>query len=230
VSLREFRDHAGVEWKVWDITPDRMHPVTAREMFVGRYVDFQEGWLVFESDTERRRLAPYPMQWADFPVMELETLLHMATPSPSRLRGESSGAFRRVEERGASAENAAALPPTAAATSSGAAAATPTATPAAPVDVERRTVGEWREFVGPSGRRWTVTLANRVGGAGTDFGPATRLLRFAADDGTVCDLEAWPDDWQRFTSAQLMELLRRAEPSRDAGGRAPRRRREDREP
>jgi hypothetical protein len=204
-----------------------MHPVTAREMFVGRYVDFQEGWLVFESDTERRRLAPYPVQWADFPVMELETLLNMATPSPSRLRGESSGAFRRVEERGTSAENAAAAPPTAAATSTGAAATTPVA----PVAVEPRTVGEWREFVGPSGRRWTVTLANRVGGAGTDFGPGgRRLLRFAADDGTVCDLEAWPDDWQRFTSAQLMELLRRAEPSRDAAGRAPRRRREDREP
>ena len=227
MSLREFRDHAGVEWKVWDITPDRMHPVTAREMFVGRYVDFQEGWLVFESDAERRRLAPYPVQWADFAVAELETLLNMATPSPSRLRGETSGSFRRIEERGASAEDAAAVPPPAAA-----AAGTTFEQPPAAAGAPPRALGEWREFVGPSGRRWTVTLANRGVAADASFGPdARRLLRFAADDGTVCDLETWPEDWQRFTSAQLMELLRRAEPSREAGaGRHPRRRREDREP
>ena len=45
MALREFVDSRQVEWKVWDVTPERMHPVTAREMFVGRYVDFQDGWL-----------------------------------------------------------------------------------------------------------------------------------------------------------------------------------------
>ena len=53
-----------MQLKLLDTTPERMHPVTAREMFVGRYVDFQEGWLVFESDTERRRLLWTPPESA----------------------------------------------------------------------------------------------------------------------------------------------------------------------
>lgn len=221
MALREFRDRNGVEWRAWDITPERMHPVTAREMFLGRYVDFQEGWIVFESDDERRRLAPYPIQWADFPVEQLEALLAMAQPSRRR-PGETSGSFRRVEETRAVAEDDAAQPPTAAATT------TPTgsATPAS--------VGEWREFVGPSGRRWTVTLTSPAAMGGPDTGPgARRFLRFAADDGTVCDLVAWPEDWQRFTTAQFVELLRRAERAHDVSASpssVPRRRREDRQP
>jgi hypothetical protein len=233
MSLREFRDRSGVEWRAWDITPERMHPVTAREMFLGRYVDFQEGWIVFESEHERRRLAPYPIQWADFAVDQLEALLQMAQPTPRRL-GETSGAFRRLDQTPvADAENAAAQPPTASsATAATSGEPSPSherreTTPTAP---ER--IGEWREFVGPSGRRWTVSLATPSAHGASDGGAhARRLLRFAAEDGTVCDLEAWPDDWQRFTSAQLMELLRRAEPSRDAlAGHTPRRRREDRQP
>lgn len=228
MALREFRDRAGVEWRAWDITSESMHPVTAREMFVGRYVDFQEGWLVFESAHERRRLAPYPSQWADFSVDDLEALVAMATPSPSRLAREASGSFPRVEEKRALAENveAAAGRPTA-----GRPAAAPVAASVeSPRDAARS--GDRREFVGPSGRRWTVALAesgDRAAGATS----RRKLLRFTANDGTVCDLAEWPDDWPRFTTSQLMELLRHAEASHDvavSGDQAPRRRREDRRP
>ncbi|HET7456366.1 MAG TPA: hypothetical protein VFJ74_01855 [Gemmatimonadaceae bacterium] len=215
MALREFRDRAGHEWKAWDIRPESMHPVTAREMFVGRYVDFQEGWLVFESAHERRRLAPYPSLWAEFSVEDLEQLLAMAQPSPNRLARESSGSFPRVEEKRALAAET----------------ETPTPAPSAALAERSPAAGAAasnasREFVGPSGRRWSVAMT-------TPRPPGERaLLRFAADDGTVCDLDTWPDDWTRFTTAQLIDLLRHAEPSRDdaLAGDTPRRRREDRQP
>lgn len=209
MSLREFRDRAGVEWRAWDITPERMHPATMREMFLGRHVDFQEGWIVFESATERRRLAPYPIHWADMSEDELEALLHVAKPTPKRT-SESSGAFRRIEGLHAAAAESA--------TAEGA---------ESMESASAEHANEWREFRGASGRRWTVTLT----ATSRDADDGRRVLRFAADDGTVCDLAAWPDDWARYTTAQLVELLRGAELSRDASpGRVPRRRREDRQP
>jgi len=231
VSLVEFVDGRKVEWKVWDITPDAMHPLTAREMFHGRYADFQEGWLVFESAAERRRLAPFPSGWAHFTTAQLEELLGQATPVPRRLASASatpSGAFRRFEEKRAHARASGRSPDDL---------APPTIPDEDAEGEEAETVvhaarGE-RALLGPSGRRWRVAVADRqpadAGGEGGDGdAPAARALRFTSDDGAVCELDAFPDDWARLTRDRLLGLLRRATPvvGTTATGQ-PRRRRED---
>jgi hypothetical protein len=108
VALVEFVDGRGVEWRAWNITPEDMHPVTAREMFVGETADFQEGWLVFESAGERRRLAPYPHDWNTRSPDGLEALLARATRVAARPPSlidprTSSGELRRYEDAGADA-------------------------------------------------------------------------------------------------------------------------------
>src|SRR5690349_12657817 len=96
MAIREFVDDRHVEWKVWCVTPEQMRPVHAREMFHGRYVDYQEGWLVFESAAERRRLAPFPGKWAELSDEELGTLLRGAQVVPTRLADErQSGIYPR---------------------------------------------------------------------------------------------------------------------------------------
>jgi hypothetical protein len=57
VGYREFVDDAGTTWRVWDT-----HPVAVNTL---RSVSptYAEGWLTFESDGERRRLAPIPADW-----------------------------------------------------------------------------------------------------------------------------------------------------------------------
>ena len=202
MALREFVDSRHVEWKVWDVTPDQMHPVHAREMFHGRYVDYQEGWLVFESATERRRLAPFPSRWGEFPDVEIETLLRMAeVVLPRRTSDETrSGQFRRyTEERAVVAVEA----------------------PAAAAERHESAAGVVRRFLGPSGRTWSATLVDRGG---------KTVLRFTASDGTACDVERYPEDWARYTRERLSELLRGALPAPAAEGPEggpPRRRRED---
>jgi hypothetical protein len=76
MSVREFTDSENVIWRVWDVTTAQMHPVTKNEDFMG---DLADGWLAFESATEKRRLAaPYPAEWATMPIPELEALCRRA--------------------------------------------------------------------------------------------------------------------------------------------------------
>jgi hypothetical protein len=78
VAAREFTDSWGTTWRVWDVTPDVMHPVTRTEEFMAK---LQDGWLTFESDTEKRRLpAPYPSDWPSFNLKQLEALCQRAAP------------------------------------------------------------------------------------------------------------------------------------------------------
>ena len=83
VASRDFIDSAGVAWRAWNVTPETMHPRTAAEDFLA---DLQDGWLVFETiDGERkRRLCPYPTDWAERSRSELEALLERATPVQRR--------------------------------------------------------------------------------------------------------------------------------------------------
>jgi hypothetical protein len=75
--VREFTDHRGIEWRVWEVTPVHMHPITRGEDYMGK---LQDGWLTFESSTEKRRLeAPYPADWESFPLPELEELCRRAS-------------------------------------------------------------------------------------------------------------------------------------------------------
>src|SRR5215207_3450657 len=85
MSLRTFVDEAGTEWHAFDVVPRKderrnrerraadasaLPPVDRREaerrLTVGELTTLStvnEGWLCFESDSERRRLSPIPPDW-----------------------------------------------------------------------------------------------------------------------------------------------------------------------
>jgi hypothetical protein len=76
--LREFTDGRGTSWRVWDVYPSPRTSASARAdsdsevLHVFPSKDHSEGWLCFESATEKRRLAPVPPEWetCDFTVLE----------------------------------------------------------------------------------------------------------------------------------------------------------------
>jgi hypothetical protein len=78
--VREFRDAAGAEWRVFRATPHTSP--TKREKVLPE--SFRNGWLVFECEVERRRLAPIPDAWEDFSEAELEQLCRLAVVVPVR--------------------------------------------------------------------------------------------------------------------------------------------------
>jgi hypothetical protein len=178
VALREYVDRQGVQWRVWDVTPEGMNPATVRELFLG---EFEEGWLAFESGTIRRRLARWPKNWAQMADGELEQLCERATlvtrRSPAAAGGERQPGEAPRREADATTD---------------------------PVSVT---------FAGSDGRHWMVTpVETEVGGE------KATVLRFACADGTLLDLDEFPDDWVRFTAPQLADMARRARASRPAPG------------
>jgi hypothetical protein len=93
MAVREFTDSRGVDWRAWDVTPTHMHPVTRGEDYMA---NLQDGWLVFESGREKRRLeAPYPGNWNTLPIPELEELCRRATPV-RRVREKTNTGQRRA--------------------------------------------------------------------------------------------------------------------------------------
>ena len=76
MAYREFTDDGGNSWRVWDT-----YPGSAANVRPG----FEGGWLGFECDLERRRLAPVPASWEDASVDELKEMLSRAQPNrPAR--------------------------------------------------------------------------------------------------------------------------------------------------
>jgi hypothetical protein len=93
MAVREFTDSRGVDWRAWDVTPTHMHPVTRGEDYMA---NLQDGWLVFESGREKRRLeAPYPANWNTLPIPELEALCRRASPV-RRVREKTNSGQRRA--------------------------------------------------------------------------------------------------------------------------------------
>ena len=93
MAVREFTDRRGVDWRAWDVTPTHMHPVTRGEDYMA---NLQDGWLVFESGREKRRLeAPYPGDWLSFSIPQLEELCRRASPV-RRVREKSDTGKRRA--------------------------------------------------------------------------------------------------------------------------------------
>jgi hypothetical protein len=70
MPIRDFTDAGGVRWQVWATTPMRgdVRP------------QFASGWLAFESEAERRRLAPIPRAWEDAGDGGLRDFLAQAVP------------------------------------------------------------------------------------------------------------------------------------------------------
>lgn len=92
--LREFTDTAGTKWRVFDVNPS----VVASELGtdVGRVQSFPskahaDGWLCFESATEKRRLAPIPPEWEICDLEKLEAFCERAgfvsRTTPTRIDG-----------------------------------------------------------------------------------------------------------------------------------------------
>lgn len=93
MAVREFTDSRGVDWRAWDVTPSHMHPVTRGEDYMA---NLQDGWLVFESGREKRRLeAPYPANWNILPIPEVEELCRRASPV-RRVREKTNSGERRA--------------------------------------------------------------------------------------------------------------------------------------
>lgn len=69
--------HLGAEWRIWDV-----RPTAARRL--GRVnataAGMEEGWLCFESETEKRRAAPIPQGWDGWTEAELRACLEAAEP------------------------------------------------------------------------------------------------------------------------------------------------------
>jgi len=82
LNMRQFRDEAGVEWKVF-LTP-RGSDAVSRENYLPEA--YREGWLVFESTQEKRRLAPVPTDWETMPIEALVGLCGKAVPQTARAR------------------------------------------------------------------------------------------------------------------------------------------------
>ena len=91
MSFREFRDESGAEWEVWEVRPALVErrilndaPMDAdRRTTSHRRApvadDLRFGWLVFQSGSAKRRLAPVPTGWEKLDRDGLTALLTRAT-------------------------------------------------------------------------------------------------------------------------------------------------------
>ncbi|HJR67631.1 MAG TPA: hypothetical protein VJ802_14465 [Gemmatimonadaceae bacterium] len=81
-AIREFRDIAGREWRVWAVTPSHSR-TSKREANLG---EFEQGWLAFETLDEelRKRLPHYPAEWRTMSEAKLQELLGLAVEAPMR--------------------------------------------------------------------------------------------------------------------------------------------------
>ena len=63
MALRVFTDPEGRSWQVWNVLPG---PQIGFERTVSHLPpEMTEGWLCFESESEKRRLAPIPAGWEE---------------------------------------------------------------------------------------------------------------------------------------------------------------------
>jgi hypothetical protein len=75
MPILEFVDSTGVKWRVWNTVP------SSRASLSG---EFEQGWLTFESDLARRRLAPIPTNWETAAPDRLELMCRAAIDAPRR--------------------------------------------------------------------------------------------------------------------------------------------------
>jgi len=86
--LRGFTDSTGVEWRVWEVFPNKASDkgdADALSRSSLKDTAFANGWLCFESADEKRRLAPIPTGWESRDTTFLDQLRDKATlVSPTR--------------------------------------------------------------------------------------------------------------------------------------------------
>jgi len=81
--LREFTDKKGTRWRAYDVYPagpsaavGSMDPRERVNAFPSR--EHAQGWLCFESTSEKRRLTPIPTEWELCDPRRLEELCDAA--------------------------------------------------------------------------------------------------------------------------------------------------------
>jgi hypothetical protein len=100
MSHRRFRDSHGIEWDVWEVIPHsadrrklrdrRQSPRRTAERrrrhepHLAPAAGVVDGWLVFESKLDKRRVKPIPPGWSDLGDRDLESLCESATPAARR--------------------------------------------------------------------------------------------------------------------------------------------------
>lgn len=94
--LRGFTDSTGVEWRVWEVSPisntaQRSGAETLTHSSLTNTA-YANGWLCFESSSEKRRLAPVPAGWEFNDPALLEEMRNQATVVPARRARGASGA------------------------------------------------------------------------------------------------------------------------------------------
>jgi hypothetical protein len=102
VAHRDFTDAHGVQWQVWAVVPSSAERRDAperrsrgrtdsgrrvrQELRIRMESGLAQGWLVFESTHEKRRLRPIPDGWDQLDDSGLAKLLHEAVPAPHTTR------------------------------------------------------------------------------------------------------------------------------------------------
>lgn len=96
MTSREFTDERGEVWQVWAVHPESLERRLEQDPHLTLLSDrrtrrenrirvknplMANGWLAFESRTERRRLAPIPDAWEEGDVEALRALLARAAPT-----------------------------------------------------------------------------------------------------------------------------------------------------
>ena len=74
-----FTDSRGTEWLVTEISDPSMRSIASDRL---RMPEYKTGWLLFQSETMKKRLAPYPDDWRSMPADELERWLRAAYAGP----------------------------------------------------------------------------------------------------------------------------------------------------
>jgi hypothetical protein len=80
--MRQFTDEDGARWELFEVSHEKLS-VGRPDILPEAY---RAGWLVFDNGFERRRLAPFPIEWEGFPPSALRMLLSAAEPVPSHRR------------------------------------------------------------------------------------------------------------------------------------------------
>lgn len=89
-----FKDSRGVEWLVTEISDPALRSIPTERL---RMPEFQAGWLLFQSDNTKKRLAPFPDDWRSLGPAELERLCSRAKMAPSLNRPSITGEFPKFE-------------------------------------------------------------------------------------------------------------------------------------
>jgi hypothetical protein len=75
---RSFTDPHGVSWMVWEVTPAEHRD--SGELDRHLPAAMTRGWLCFQSDRQKRRLAPIPSGWRERSDAELWMYCRVAEP------------------------------------------------------------------------------------------------------------------------------------------------------